>query len=186
MNSPEQLLRDTLRDYARQAPSIREMSPAPGRSRRHVVAPIAGVVVAGVMIGGFVWLDSAATPTSEPAPASSPDVTSLVGEDVGVALGLDPVIGRDLNGCDVFAEYASDAGFCLDGVAEDPVERQLLALQIYGYLRDEKLVEYAELRAELNELLETPPQGQVTQEYADQVDALMEPMRELRPELTRP
>lgn len=124
------------------------------RRRRRRWAAVAGTGVACAAAASVVLVSPSVQTTSEPGPAEPvrtwPPVEELTGEDVGLALGLEPRWTNDPTPClGPFVEYRDPAGdgnamgFCLEGVTDDPVEEMMLALQITGYRRDATLVKYA-------------------------------------------
>lgn len=111
------------------------------------------------------WLESVAD-----------DVKDLTGAAVGQALGLTPITDSTVVGCMRFTEYEEGAGYCLEGVTEDPLEEELLAMQIRGIVRDEAAIAYAEAMLKYRDAMDAAP--------SEDLIALIEKTRELSKDLT--
>jgi hypothetical protein len=65
----------------------------------------------------------------------APQERGLVGEQLGDALGLEPVAGFPVTGCGAFAEIQDGVGYCLDEASEELptlVHQSILANQLQG------------------------------------------------------
>lgn len=102
-------------------------------------------LLAFMLVGAF--LISRGMPVSADEKSSLPDVSSLTGKAVGLALGLTPDKedgGFTTCSAAYYAEYSdTGAGFCLAGVTDDPVLELTFALQITGYLPTDVVKAYA-------------------------------------------
>lgn len=78
MNEAEQLVQETLRDYATRAPEFTSLRHASRRRPRwSFIAPLAGVAVAAAMVGLVIWFDPPTGETSgaTPLPTTGEGIT---------------------------------------------------------------------------------------------------------------
>ena len=126
------------------------------------------------MTAAVVFAVSAMGPErADPGASGAQDVTGFTGKAVGDALGLEAQSGV-IRGCMHFTEFVDGTGFCLDGVTDDPLEEDLLALQIRGFERTDLLLEYAEAHRAVE---------QAGQDDDPQVDVLLNDLQAARDRL---
>jgi hypothetical protein len=135
-------------------------------SRRRIrIATASALSAAFVLLGGVAVVhgitgSSKSAPTVPVSSDDEPAWHSLTGKDVGTALGLTayPLAGLHENAECVgryYVEYVDKIGFCYtpeDLGITDPLEAQLLALQITGYPRTDDLIHYAQVRQQMRDL----------------------------------
>ncbi|HEX5016442.1 MAG TPA: hypothetical protein VFX15_02515 [Actinomycetes bacterium] len=175
MTDIEQLVRDTLNDYATAAPEFTAMRPEHGR-RWRLIAPLAGIAVAAALVGAFAWFDTR-PPVISDLPADGPDISEMTGIDLANALGLKPHFDGTTHGCD--ATGHGDIAYCLDSVSDDPLQRRIIALQIQGYARNDALVQYAQLDVKIAETLHDLGYRKGT----DAIEPYQKQQDELKPDL---
>lgn len=160
MTRMEELLRETLAERALDIPagSAPPVSTIDGTlSTHHTRTVLVSIAAAVLLVGGFATVragldqggDGVVSPASdsvETDPTPLERVEGLTGEAVGEVLGLEPITDNVVIGCNRFVQFQESAGFCLEGVTDDPLEEDLLALQIQGYERTEAAKAYARAR----------------------------------------
>jgi hypothetical protein len=188
------LISETMRRVAETAtrPIGEDLVRNPPR-RWPAIAATVGVVAALIVGVGAIRaatvhdsasLPPASTPTTTDesgTPGESPDVADLVGKDVGLALGLQPLSTNDPAPCQSFAEYTDGMGFCLDSVTEPGTEQMMLLQQIQGYPRSEAMIDYWHTQQRIDELrTENASWAQLGPLYDRQNDDKRTMIREMR------
>lgn len=113
---------------------------------------LAGLAICAAVVVAVALLASArGTSAVVTAPEVAAPIEELTGEDVGLALGLEPLRWGDAGvACPtVFAQYDNPLGFCIGPVVDDEVEEMILAFQIMGYERTDLVEANAEIAVAL-------------------------------------
>lgn len=183
MTDDEEWLRQTLTKHALEAPAVTEVAIPTGRRRSipwAMLAPVGAAVGAAVLVLAVATLATEGEPLDvTPASTAAADVTELTGDELGAALGLEPLYDNTITGCADGAEHG-DHAYCLDGVTDDPLEMQILKMQIVGYPRTSALVEYSAALLRLDELENTTDPKKVAE-----IQQLVESMAELKERMTK-
>ncbi len=183
MTDSEDQLRRVLDQHASEAPAVTQVAIPMGRSRSipwGIVAPVGAAVGAAALVVAIATLSANSPPLDiAPAGTDSADVTQLTGDNLGSALGLQPIFDNGIAGCENGAEHG-DHAYCLDGVTGDPLEMQILMLQIVGYPRNDTLVEYAKHLVRLDELDNATDPKELAE-----IQTLVERMADLKAQMTK-
>ena len=111
--------------------------------RRRLLVPVIAAVATVLVVFGLMAIATSRVGTQGSSPQGQADITTLTGEDLAFALGLEPETEAVVRDCDsVLVESTPGTAFCLEGVTADPLVLRLLSLQIRGYTRTETAVDY--------------------------------------------
>ena len=145
MTRLEDVVTETLRERALDIP---DDEPHPvtqvvkQRSTHHLRTALISIAATSLVVAGFVIVRAGVSgPENNPSATSEgtdgatsfPDIRGLTGEQLGDALGLEPVKWPVPGGCRAFAEYDNPWGFCFDQlILDDRAAAHILGRQITG------------------------------------------------------